>query len=39
VSKKKLVIIEGAGHGLAFPCDPEKYYAALKEFFDPLLED
>ena len=39
VSEKKLVIIEGAGHGLAFPCNPEKYYAELKEFFDPILND
>ena len=38
-SKKMLVKIEGAGHGLAFPRDPDKYYAALKEFFDPLLEN
>ncbi|MBQ8146619.1 MAG: alpha/beta hydrolase [Clostridia bacterium] len=29
---KKLVKIEGAGHGLAFPCDREKYLEALKSF-------
>ena len=29
---KKLVKIEGAGHGLAFPCDKEKYLEALKSF-------
>ncbi len=38
-SKKMLVSIAGAGHGLAFPCDPDKYYAALNEFFDPILDD
>ena len=29
---KKLVKIEGAGHGLAFPVNKEKYYGALLEF-------
>jgi fermentation-respiration switch protein FrsA (DUF1100 family) len=38
-SKKMLVTIEGAGHGLAFVKDPEKYYLALKEFFDPILNE
>ena len=31
--KKRLVIIEGAGHGIAFPVDPEKYVGAVREFF------
>lgn len=29
---KKLVTIPGAGHGLAYPVDPEGYIAALTEF-------
>ena len=29
---KKLVTIEGAGHGLAFPVNEEKYLCALREF-------
>ena len=29
---KKLVIVKGAGHGLAFPKDLDGYYAALSEF-------
>jgi fermentation-respiration switch protein FrsA (DUF1100 family) len=29
---KKLVTIEGAGHGLAFPQNPEKYVESLREF-------
>ena len=32
-SRKKLVIIEGAGHGLAYPVAPEKYIEELKNFF------
>ena len=32
-SKKKLLIVEGAGHGLAYPKQPEKYMTALREFF------
>lgn len=31
--KKKLVAIEGAGHGVAFPVDEETYLNALAEFF------
>ncbi|MBQ4066283.1 MAG: alpha/beta hydrolase [Clostridia bacterium] len=31
-SDKKLVIIEGAGHGLAYPVDSKKYLDALEEF-------
>ncbi|MBE6670947.1 MAG: alpha/beta hydrolase [Ruminococcaceae bacterium] len=30
---KKLVIIDGAAHGLAFPYSPDEYVNALKEFF------
>ena len=33
VSRKKLIIIKGAGHGLCFPVNPEEYISALKEFF------
>ena len=32
VSKKKMVTIGGAGHGLAFPVDREGYVEALREF-------
>ncbi len=32
-SKKLLVTIPGAGHGLSYLVDPEKYLCALKEFF------
>lgn len=31
-SKKKLVTVPGAGHGLAFPADKEKYLQALRDF-------
>ena len=31
---KKLVLIKGAGHGLAFPVDQELYIMEAKEFFD-----
>ena len=33
VSRKKLVIIPGAGHGLCYLVDPDKYLDALIEFF------
>ena len=36
-SRKKLVIIKGAGHGLAYVVDKEKYLKELKEFFDFLF--
>ena len=36
-TKKKLVIIPGAGHGLCYLADPEGYWAQLKEFFDSLI--
>jgi pimeloyl-ACP methyl ester carboxylesterase len=32
VSKKKMVTIHGAGHGLAFPMDRQGYVDALREF-------
>ena len=35
-SEKKMVTIEGAEHGLAFPADEEKYVAAVREFFEPI---
>lgn len=38
-ASKKLVIIKGAGHGLAYIVDPDLYLTALKEFFTPLLSD
>ena len=31
-STKKIVTIEGAGHGLAFPVNPTKYVESLREF-------
>ncbi len=31
-SKKKMVTIEGAGHGLAFPVNQEKYVESLRQF-------
>ena len=33
VSRKKLVTIPGAGHGLCYPVAPEQYLQALREFF------
>ena len=35
--EKRLVIIKGAGHGLAFPHSQEEYLTALREFFEPIL--
>lgn len=35
--RKKLVAIEGAGHGVAYPVDEETYLAALAEFFEDIL--
>ncbi len=32
-SEKMLVTVEGAGHGLAYPVNPEKYLSSLREFF------
>lgn len=34
---KKLVTIEGAGHGLCYPVNMQKYRDALQNFFDPLI--
>ena len=35
---KKLVIIKGAGHGLAFPIDQELYIKEAREFFREHIE-
>jgi fermentation-respiration switch protein FrsA (DUF1100 family) len=32
-SKKMLVTVQGAGHGLAYPVNPDKYLSSLREFF------
>ena len=32
-SRKKLVVIPGAAHGLSFPVDPNRYIAEMKAFF------
>ena len=34
-ARKKLVLVPGAGHGLAFPVDEKAYLDALGEFFGP----
>lgn len=34
-SRKKLVLIPGAGHGLSYPADPDLYLRTLREFFGP----
>jgi len=34
-SRKALVTVPGAGHGLSYPVDPERYLSALAEFFGP----
>ena len=34
-SRKQLVLIPGAGHGLSYPKDPETYLKEAKEFFGP----
>lgn len=34
-ARKKLVMVPGAGHGLAFPVDEESYLQALRDFFGP----
>lgn len=33
-TRKKMVTVKGAGHGLCYPVDPEYYVAELGEFFD-----
>lgn len=35
---KRLVTVEGAGHGLCYPVDMKKYKDELESFFAPLLE-
>ena len=34
-SRKALVTVPGAGHGLSYPVEPERYLEALKDFFGP----
>ena len=34
-SKKRLVTVAGAGHGLSFPLAPQEYLDALRAFFGP----
>ena len=34
ITRKKLVIIHGAGHGLCYPVDMEKYLKELGDFFE-----
>ena len=34
-SRKKLVTVPGAGHGLSYPVDPTGYFTALWDFFGP----
>ncbi len=36
-SRKRLVTIPGAGHGLSYPVDPETYLRELGDFFGPEL--
>lgn len=37
-SEKRFVRIDGAGHGLAFPADQQKYLDELESFFEPYLK-
>ena len=37
ISRKRLVLTPGAGHGLCYPVDPTGYLQALREFFGPEL--
>ncbi len=34
-SRKALVTVPGAGHGLSYPVDPERYLKTLADFFGP----
>ena len=34
-SRKALVTVPGAGHGLSYPVEPERYLETLKDFFGP----
>jgi len=36
-SRKKLVMIPGAGHGLSFPVDPDRYICEMDSFFHVSL--
>lgn len=36
-TRKRLVTIPGAGHGLSYIIDPEGYLQAVKEFFEPKM--
>lgn len=38
VSEKELVIIKGAGHGLAYPVDRDGYLESLREFNDKYVK-
>ena len=33
--KKQLITIPGAGHGLSYPAEPERYLQTLRDFFGP----
>lgn len=35
IARKCLVTVPGAGHGLSYPADPERYIRTLLEFFGP----
>ncbi len=35
-TRKRLVTVPGAGHGLSYPVAPETYLTALREFFDGI---
>ena len=34
-SRKALVTVPGAGHGLSYPLDMERYLQTLRDFFGP----
>ncbi len=36
---KHMVTINGAGHGLCYPVDPEKYLAEMRAFFGPIFKE
>ena len=38
-SRKKLITVPGAGHGLSYPIDPERYLRELGEFFESDLKE
>lgn len=33
LSRKRLVIVSGAGHGLSYPAEPERYLNEMRDFF------